>query len=112
LVAAEFPDDAEKRNAVLFSAASGKDLQFFPQYYQPYETALAQILKRSDSIASLQTKKPAAAQRLKMEIDKTGLQEDRLRILPVHSRFGFWTALIDAEDGKPIQYLPLDIDTL
>jgi hypothetical protein len=33
---------------------------------------------------------------------------ERIRWLPVHHRNGFWTALIDNDDGKPVAYFDFD----
>ena len=33
---------------------------------------------------------------------------ERVRWLPVHHRQGFWTALIDIDDGKPVAYVAFD----
>jgi len=31
-----------------------------------------------------------------------------VRWLPVRHRLGFWTALLDAENGKPLRYVKFD----
>jgi hypothetical protein len=113
LATVELPDDAEQSNALMFSAAAGgKDVQMFPQYYRAYETALAQILHHSYSLASLQQKNVAAAKKIKAAIVDADLNENEVRLLAVHSRFGFWTALIDPMSGKPIKYFPIDSDAI
>jgi len=36
------------------------------------------------------------------------LPAERVRWLPVHHRMGFWTALIDTQDGRPIDWVAFD----
>jgi len=36
------------------------------------------------------------------------IPEARVRWLPVHHRKGFWVALIDNDDGKPVAYFDFD----
>ncbi|MFT3930151.1 MAG: TfpX/TfpZ family type IV pilin accessory protein [Spongiibacteraceae bacterium] len=112
LAAVEFPHDAEANNQLMFSAVNGKDIQMFPKYYQPYETATADALKRSITLRDLNQKNPTAAKKVVEAMQEEHLEEATTRILPVHSRFGFWTALIDSSNAKPIKYLPIDLDEL
>jgi hypothetical protein len=39
---------------------------------------------------------------------KLDIPPERQRWLPVRHRRGFWTALIDTEDGMPLRYVPVD----
>lgn len=110
LAAVELPHDARESNALMFSAVQGKDIQMFPRYYRDYATATSEILRRSISLEALQTKNASAALQIKAAILAERLDEQAVRVLPVHSRFGFWTALIDAKDGRPQKYLAIDLD--
>lgn len=108
LVSVERPTSPEERSKILFSALDGKDIQLMPKYYRPYLQALHQIRERSLPIANLVAHKPGSATLIKFAVRDIGRDESKLRWLPVAHRFGFWVALIDAESGKPLSYVPVD----
>jgi hypothetical protein len=41
-------------------------------------------------------------------MQKLEVPAERVRWLPVHHRLGFWTALVDIQDGKPIEWVAFD----
>jgi hypothetical protein len=107
-VAIQFPADIKGRNDLLFSAVNGKDAQLIPKYYRAYETQIDTIKTKSTSLEDLISRHPDKKPELETAVAKSGLAPESLRWLPVHNRFGFWTALIDAKTGYPVEYLPID----
>ncbi len=96
----------ENRNEVLFSGLNGKDVQFMPRFYVPYESRLEPIRKRAQPLSTLTEKKPDAIPLIAEAQAAAGNR--KLRWLTVHHTRGFWTALVDASTGLPVSYLPID----
>jgi len=98
---------ADQQDA-MFQSVEGNEEHMRPRFYGPYETQLAQMRARAKTIQELEEKHPKS----KPLLDKarTGLPvpAQRVRWLPVHHRKGFWTALIDIENGKPLEYVDFD----
>lgn len=106
LVGTQSPTDREERNALVFSAMEGKDVQNFPRYYVPYESNADAIKQHARSLADLQKLHPEAQQLI--EAQPLNVPEERLRWLPVRSPKGFWTALLDAQTAQLLAYIPVD----
>lgn len=105
LIATRSPTDIEERNDLLFSAVAGKDIQMFPRYYVPYETAREQVKRRAQPLEVLYKRHPEARQLV--QDAKLAVPESELRWLPIRGK-EFWTVLLDANGGPPLAYLPLD----
>jgi hypothetical protein len=108
MVAIQFPTDTKERNELLFSAVVGKDAPLMPKYYRPYETMIDEIKSKSEPLEILITQHPEKKQELEIAVKNSRSTSANLHWLPVKSRFGFWTALIDTETGYPVKYLPID----
>jgi hypothetical protein len=98
----------EDRQDALFQSLTGNEEHQRPKFFVPYETALAAIRKRAKPIAELKVKFPASAPLLDAAISRLTIPAERVRWLPVRHRQGFWTALIDNDDGRPVAYVPFD----
>ena len=105
-VAIEVP--LSERNQVLFDSVNGLDAHLRPRYFVPLETRLTNIQARAKPLVDLEKKHPEAKASLEKAIREVDVPPERLRWLPVHHRRGFWTAIIDNEDGRPKAYLPID----
>ena len=99
---------AEDQQDALFQSIAGNEEHQRPKFFAPYQTALAQIRKRAKPVAALAAKFPAAAPLLDEAMRELTIPADRVRWLPVHHRLGFWTALIDIEDGEPVAWVAFD----
>lgn len=108
LIYVELPTDLNERNDLVFSAAAGKDAQLMPKYYRSYEQGIDQVKGKAKSVDMLFSEHPEKAKEMEQAIAKLGYPKARLLWLPVHHRFGFWTAIIDAQTGNPLKYLPID----
>lgn len=83
--------------------AAGKHPAALPFRYQPYDTARTDILQQAKPLAVLLTAHPEA----QALIDQAHpANPATLRWLPVYSRRGIWTALIDPQTARPVAYLP------
>lgn len=106
LIGTRSPTDREERNALIFSAMEGKDVQNFPRYYVPYEASAEAIKQRARSLDALRKLRPESQQLIAAE--KLDIPEQRLRWLPVRSPKGYWTALLDAQTAQLLAYIPVD----
>lgn len=98
---------AEQQNA-LFQSLEGNEEHMRPRFYGPYESQLAQIRARARTIGELEQKHPEHKPLLEQASAGLPVPAERVRWLPVHHRKGFWTVLIDIEDGKPLEYVDFD----
>jgi hypothetical protein len=108
LVAAKLPADVKTRNALLFSALAGKDIQVFPEYYVPYSDESPNLLSRASPLASLRTSKPAAGPLLDAWLKEQQRDESKVVWLPVIARKAGLTMLLDAKSGAVLGALPID----
>jgi len=104
---ATFVPDAD-RNDAMMEGVKGNDVYLRPKFYVPYETQLAQILAHAKPLSELTARKPEAKPLFDAAMRDIKLPPDRIRWLPVHHIKGFWTALIDVNDGKPVRYVNFD----
>ena len=106
LVAVQVPP--EDQQDALFQSVAGNEEHQRPKFFAPYETALADIRRRAKPVPALVAKFPAAAPLLDTAMRELAIPAERVRWLPVRHRQGFWTALIDNDDGKPVAYVAFD----
>jgi hypothetical protein len=106
LVGTQSPTDREQRNALVFSAMEGKDVQNFPRFYVPYEANADAIKQRARTLDALRKLRPEAQQYI--DAEHLNVPEEQLRWLPVRSPKGFWTALLDAQTAQLLAYIPVD----
>ena len=79
-----------------------------PRFYAPYESQLEQIRVRAKTLEELEKRHPESKSLLQAASARLTVPAARVRWLPVHHRKGFWTALIDTENGKPLAYVDFD----
>ena len=96
------------QNDALFEGLKGNDVYQRPKFYVPYETKVAEIRAHARPLAELEKKKPASKPLLDAAMQEIKLPAERIRWIPVHHRKGFWTVLIDNDNGKPVAYVDFD----
>lgn len=106
LVGTQSPTDRELRNALVFAAMEGKDVQNYPRYFVPYETNVDAVKQRAQTLDELEKRHPEAQQLVAAE--KLDRPRDKLRWLPVRSPKAYWTALLDADTARVLAYVPVD----
>lgn len=108
LVGIQRAQGREERQKMLFSALAGKDYAVLPTYYIPYEQNLPQISEHSKPLAELQKLHPEAQPLISKAVAQLQIPADKLVWVPVKHRKGFWTALLDPDTGRPVQWLPVE----
>jgi hypothetical protein len=106
LIAVDVPS-ADALDA-LFQSVAGKGEHQRPKFYAPLAVKLDTIRAKARELQELESKKPAAAPLIEAAIAGSGVPVARLRWLPVRHRNGFWTTLVDIENGKPAAWVPVD----
>jgi hypothetical protein len=106
VVALKLPADAGLRNKALELELSGKELHTMPRYYAPYSPA--DVLLKAKPIDELLRQHANAAQNITASLQKTGLAPEAVVWVPVVTRFGFHTALLNKSDARIVDFLALD----
>ena len=96
------------REQSLFDEVAGNPSFARPKWFHAVADALPQIRQRSFPIAELEKKHPDVKPMLAAELRKIRVPAQRLRWVPISTRRGFWTALIDIENGLPVGWVEYD----
>jgi len=105
------PEDAEERMAAMRQALAGVDLGQRPKYWQPWDAkARADALAASRPLEPLRLRNAARGAELEAALADGGRDPRALRYLPVLSRRGEWVALIDAQSGDVVGFIPFTGD--
>ena len=105
-VAIEVP--AKDQTDAMFQSLAGNEEHMRPRFYAPYESQLPQIRSHAKAIEELEKTHRDSKPLVEAARARITVPADRVRWLPVHHNKGFWTALIDTESGKPLEYVDLD----
>jgi hypothetical protein len=106
LVGVEVPK-AEYTEA-MFAELKGNEVHLRPRFYVSYESQLEKIRAHAGTIAELEQRHPPSKPLLEAATKGLAIPAARIRWIPVHHFRGFWTALIDMENGKPVTYVDVD----
>jgi hypothetical protein len=98
----------EEQNDALFEALNGNEEILRPKFYVPLESQLDAIRSHARPLAQLAQTHPEAKPLLDEALTGIDVPADRLAWLPVRHLWGFWTAIIDTETGKPVAYVAVD----
>jgi hypothetical protein len=92
------PDDGPGRTRALDVELAGGNLAAMPEYLVPSDPAA--VLAQARPLDVLRTRHPQIGPQLDAALARLGADEAALRWLPVRTRFGFQTALVDAASGR------------
>lgn len=95
--------------ALLLTGSSGNDYPMQPVFYAPYSTSAGGLLQRAypiDVMLARSTSRDRA--RIERAVAQAGRPSTGIRFLPIASRLGSATMLIDARDATPL--LPVAVD--
>jgi len=102
-----FKDNAEHMAAIV-AALGGVQMSARPELWMDYGKATPEILKAAKPVAALMAAQPAFATPLQKALADHHRSIDNTVYLPLASRAGFGTALLDATTAQPVALLPLD----
>lgn len=106
LVAANPPTDTEELNSIAFAGLVGLGIQHMPKYFVPYAEKREQVLKASRPLSDLDLKQ-MDQKRLEKYLQHSGRKMEDLRCLPVTTRNGLLTALVDARNSSLLEILDI-----
>ena len=96
---------AREASAGLLEGLAGKDESVRPRYYVPYESQLAQIQTKINSLSELTQKLPNREAERAAALKEHGVAAEHAGWLLTRHRRQFWTALMDTRTGYPFAYL-------
>ena len=99
------PADPAQREKVMMSAIEGKDLQMYPQYYEPYSALVADVLKRAQPLAKIRARAPEIVADY---LAASGRSEDSVRYVPLRASQQDAAVIVDANTGEPLKTLLID----
>lgn len=108
LVAVQEPSDKKEREKIVFAALAGKGIQNLPQYFVPYAEKRTEVVKISRPLADLDLTDEDRAH-LDAYLRRVGRKADELRCLPVTTKRGLLTAILDA-NGELLELLAIPPD--
>lgn len=107
-VAALMPEDPEQRDALLFSALAGKDLERFPQYYAPIDAHRGDIVARLRPLEALRAQGEGPARAVDRALARAGLSADAAGYLPLIARDADLAAIVARADGRVLDLIRAD----
>lgn len=102
------PHDGDEKYKSIMKALEGKDVGLRPSFWQPYGLGVKNALNHARPLSAIYKQYPTRFGAIDSEVKKTGYRADDLKFLPVISLHGNWIALLDANAGEPIGFLPYD----
>lgn len=105
---APMPEDPKERTELIFSALSGRDIQFLPKYYRDLAEGEDFIVGRGRGISDFIAEYPEQEDVIKRAGAQMEKSEKSLAWLPVRSFKGVWAVAVDRQTLKPLQWLPLE----
>lgn len=102
-----FKDAAEKMETTV-AALQGVSLSSRPDLWQPYATAIPDILKAARPATQLKTRFTTQASEIDRVLASTGRAAQGAVYLPMVGRKSFWTVFLDPVTAEVLAYMPLD----
>lgn len=103
-VAAQLPEDPEKRNELLFQAIDkGKDLAQMPRYYLPYHEYKDLIIEEAQPLTNLEPYNASNAEGYSELISKYGENNAEVGYLPLVANATDLVVVIDKSNGNVLE---------
>ena len=106
LLGTRSPAQGQERNDAIFMSLKGIDVSQRPQFWQPYEQSVADVLKRSRPIAALTDHYSDRHNDIVERLHDMAVDPATARYLPVMAR-GDWVAVLDPA-AHILGYMPYD----
>jgi hypothetical protein len=98
----------KEREKSLMDELAGNPSFARPKWYADLESALPAIRARAITLEALEKKHSDTKPLIAAALADVTVPHERLRSLPISTRRGFWTAIIDNETGRPVAWLEYD----
>jgi hypothetical protein len=105
IVGARLPTDPDEQFRIMVSAASGLDVQGFPQYYVPYDDVRKDVVAKAAPFAQLRKyNEPSEVERLAQRLERP---EPTMKFLPMRTDRADIAVIVDARTGDVLRYASL-----
>jgi len=98
----------KERDNSLFDEIAGNPPFARPKWYADVPSALPDILKHAKTLDELEKAHADVKPLVAGELARIGVPREQLRWVPISTRRGFWTAIIDPKTGLPVGWLDYD----
>ncbi len=98
----------EEKNNVLFAELSGNPLGARPDFWQPYATALPEVVIKAQPADALKKRLPDQARAIDRVLSDAGRKAESTAYLPMVGRSVAWTVFLDPITAQVVAYMPLD----
>lgn len=99
---------AKEESEATLMALQGVPLSARPDLWEDYQTAQERVLNASRPISELRSRYQRDALLIDHQVKALGIDESRLRYLPMAERTSAWTVLITTDAAEVVGYIPLD----
>ncbi len=107
-VGGKLAQNSQETYDLAMAGSSGRDIQHMPERYLPYTDVAAKIAGRAQPLKVLSDSSPAAAEMLQKRLRKLDRTEESVTYVPIISRRGRATMLLDAKTGEVLGPLAID----
>ena len=109
LAFADFPEDVEERNKLMFEAADGKpDIERRPEYYKPYLPNVNKVMERAKTLNELIKANENNKRKVEEFLKKHDRQADGLVFFPIVGRNTDLALVVDQVTGLPLGAISAD----
>ena len=102
----ERPVDPEEKLEAFNSAMGGKDLEYFPKFYRPYEGHAEDVIRRGWPLTLLQGQNPVWDEWIGALEQRYGA--DQIVFLPLKAKLAEMAVIVDKQSAKPLEYLEIN----
>jgi hypothetical protein len=102
------PRDADEQSKAIAIGLAGADIGQRPSFWQPYQQSSSRVLSESRPVSLLLKQYPNGAGEIESAVRASGRNDEGVRFVPILSKRGNWSALVDAKTAEVIGYVPYD----
>ena len=107
VAAARLPKDPAEAYRIMLSGIAGKDLHAYPQHYVAYDELRTEALAKAKPVSELRALNPARGADIDAIESRLARGDGGLRFLPVRAGKRDLVALLDARDGRALEFVAL-----
>ncbi len=100
--------DSNEMMEVTIAALQGLDIGARPDFWQPYEKSVPDILKAAKPVTLLKLRFGPQAAEIDRVLRDAGYTDQNTAYLPMMGRNQFWTVFVDAKTAQVVATMPLD----
>lgn len=108
LLGARAPRGGDEQMQAVDFALQGMDIGQRPSFWQPYALSLPSVIETARPLEVLFKKYPDAMQEIETYLKKINRTPTSVKFLPIIARESSWSALVDAQTGELVGFVPFD----